>query len=144
LAENFKYTQYPSVNAGQPSHVTIGGIDLAIGKYSPHPDLAFKAALCLRNTAHQLIAATEGGLPPTLEGIYQHPPKSFVKAYPFYKQVLVALQHASVRPKTPAYQNVSIVISHAVSPPSGIDPQGTANTIQSQISDALASKGLVP
>ncbi|MCW2656659.1 MAG: transporter substrate-binding protein, partial [Jatrophihabitans sp.] len=50
----------------------------------------------------------------------------------------------SVRPKTPAYQNVSIVVSHAVSPPSSINPDSTEKTISSQIKDALASKGLIP
>ena len=45
-----------------------------------------------------------------------------VTAYPFHAEILAALQNASVRPKTPAYQTVSIVISHHVSPPAGIDP----------------------
>ncbi len=57
---------------------------------------------------------------------------------------LTALQTASVRPKTPAYQNISIVISHLVSPPAGIDPVGTEQTMKSQINDALQSKGLIP
>ena len=144
LAKNFKWAQYPSVIPGKPARVTIGGIDLAISKYSPHPQLAFKAALCLRNKPHQLLAAIKGGLPPTLVSIYQNPPPAFVKAYPFYKEVFSSLQNASVRPKTPAYQNLSIVVSHSVSPPSSINPQGTANTIQSQTFNALASKGLVP
>ena len=144
LFKVFKYAQYPSVVAGKPSKVTIGGIDLAISAYSPHPSLAFQAALCLRNKPHQVLAAVKGGLPPTLKSIYTNPPKSFAKAYPFYKQILTALQNASVRPKTPAYQNISIVISHNVSPPSSINPQSTADTIRSQISDALASKGLIP
>ena len=45
--------QVGAVPAGQspvqPARVTIGGIDLAVSKYSPHPDLAFQAALCLRD-----------------------------------------------------------------------------------------------
>jgi multiple sugar transport system substrate-binding protein len=49
-----------------------------------------------------------------------------------------------VRPKTPAYQNISIVISHLVSPPAGIDPVGTEQTMASQINEALQSKGLIP
>jgi multiple sugar transport system substrate-binding protein len=57
---------------------------------------------------------------------------------------LTALQNASVRPQTPAYQNISIVISHLVSPPAGIDPVPTEATMRSQIGDALQSKGLIP
>jgi multiple sugar transport system substrate-binding protein len=64
--------------------------------------------------------------------------------YPFHADILTALQQASVRPKTPAYQNISIVISHLVSPPAGIQPASTEQTMASQINDALQSKGLIP
>jgi len=142
LFKNFKWAQYPAVKAGEPSHVTIGGIDLAISKYSKHSDLAFQAALCLRNRDNQKIAATKGGLPPTLADLYQDP--SLQADYPFRKDILTALENASVRPQTPAYQNLSIVISHAVSPPTGVKAQSTANKITSQLKDALESKGLIP
>jgi trehalose/maltose transport system substrate-binding protein len=142
IFKNFKWALYPQVNPGTPSKVTIGGIDLAISKYSPNPQLAFQAALCLRNRQNQLNAAVKGGLPPTLESLY-HDPQMF-PAYPFHADILTALQHASVRPKTPAYQNISIVISHLVSPPAGIQPESTEKSMVGQINDALVSKGLIP
>jgi multiple sugar transport system substrate-binding protein len=144
LADNFRWTQYPTVKASEHSHVTIGGIDLAVSSYSTHADAAFKAALCLRNKQNQLIAATVGGLPPTIESIYTHPTASFKKSYPMYQAIFDALKTASVRPKTPAYQSVSIVISHTLSPPGGQDPVSAVNTMTSQIQDALDSKGLIP
>jgi multiple sugar transport system substrate-binding protein len=142
LFKHFKWALYPRVNANEPSRVTIGGIDMAISKYSPHPQQAFEAALCLRNKQNQLNAAIKGGLPPTLESLY-HDPAMF-PAYPFHADILTALQTASVRPKTPAYQNISIVISHLVSPPAGIQPASTEQTMKGQINEALQSKGLIP
>jgi multiple sugar transport system substrate-binding protein len=142
LFKHFKWTLYPRVDPNKPSKVTIGGLDLAISKYSPHPDLAFQAALCLRDRENQLNSAIKGGLPPTLESLY-HDPKMF-KDYPFHADILTALQQASVRPQTPAYQNISIVISHLVSPPAGIQPVSTEQTMVGQINDALQSKGLIP
>jgi multiple sugar transport system substrate-binding protein len=142
LFKYFKWTLYPRVNANEPAHVTIGGIDLAISKYSPHPDLAFQAALCLRDPANQLVAATKGGLPPTIASLYNNP--ALFADYPFHADILAALQTASVRPKTPAYQNLSIVISHLVSPPAKIIPVSTEKTMASQLNDALQSKGLIP
>jgi multiple sugar transport system substrate-binding protein len=65
-------------------------------------------------------------------------------AYPFHADILTALQTASVRPKTPAYQTVSIVISHHVSPPASIDPVATEKALVPEINDALASKGVIP
>jgi trehalose/maltose transport system substrate-binding protein len=142
LFKHFKWALYPSVISGKPARVTIGGIDLAISKYSPHPQQAFAAALCLRDKENQLNAAVKGGLPPTLESLY-HDPAMF-PAYPFHADILTALQNASVRPKTPAYQNISIVISHLVSPPAGIDPVPTEQTMRTQINEALLSEGLIP
>ncbi|WP_371667916.1 ABC transporter substrate-binding protein [Streptomyces sp. NBC_00289] len=142
LFKDFRWAPYPRVDADRPSRPTIGGIDLAVSAYSRHPQLAFEAALCLRNRENQLTAALEGGLPPTLRGIYDEAP--FVKAYPFAKEVLAALQTASVRPLTPAYQNVSIAVSHTLSPPSGIKPVSSVNTISEQIDDALRSEGVIP
>ena len=49
LFKHFKWALYPGIVPGQPARVTIGGIDLAVSKYSPNPDLAFQAALCLRD-----------------------------------------------------------------------------------------------
>jgi ABC-type glycerol-3-phosphate transport system substrate-binding protein len=142
LFKNFKWALYPRVNPNEPAHVTIGGIDLAISKYSTHPGLAFQAALCLRNRPNQLVAAIKGGLPPTIASLYNDP--KLFKDYPFHADILKALQTASVRPKTPVYQNLSIVISHLVSPPAGINPVSTEQTMADQFKNALQSKGLVP
>jgi multiple sugar transport system substrate-binding protein len=142
LFKHFKWALYPGVIPGRPARVTIGGIDLAISKYSPHPDLAFQAALCLRNRENQLNAAVKGGLPPTLESLYSDP--AMATAYPFHADILSALQTASVRPQTPAYQSVSIVISHHVSPPAGIDPPATEQAMAAEINKALQSKLVIP
>ncbi|MFI1418673.1 ABC transporter substrate-binding protein [Streptomyces sp. NPDC020731] len=142
LFENFRWAPYPRVDAGRPARPTIGGIDLAVSAYSRHPDLAFEAALCLRNRENQLTAALEGGLPPTLRALYDEP--AFMKEYPFSEEVLAALESASVRPLTPAYQNVSIAVSHTLSPPSGIEPESAVDTIGEQIDEALRSEGVIP
>jgi multiple sugar transport system substrate-binding protein len=142
IFKNFKWALYPRVNANVPAHVTIGGIDMAVSRYSTHPDLAFQAALCLRDRQNQLIAATVGGLPPTIASLYNDP--AMQAAYPFRADILQALETASVRPKTPAYQNLSIVISHLVSPAAAINPASAEQSMVSQLKDALVSKGLIP
>ena len=122
--------------------MTIGGIDLAVSAYSTHKNLAFQAALCLRDAQNQLIGATVGGVPPTIASLYTNP-KLFPN-YPMHAAILASLANASVRPQTPFYQVVSIDISHLISPPSGISPTGTEQSLVGQINNALASKGLVP
>jgi multiple sugar transport system substrate-binding protein len=142
LFKHFKWALYPEVIPGVPAKVTIGGIDLAVSSYSAHKALAFQAAECLRDKQNQFINATIGGVPPTLASLYSDP-KMFPD-YPFHADILYALQHASVRPKTPVYQVVSIDISHLVSPPNGINPTATAKSMANQINNGLQSKGLIP
>ncbi|CAM5528720.1 ABC transporter substrate-binding protein [Kitasatospora aureofaciens] len=142
LFPHFHWAPYPAVTPDRPAGVTIGGIDLAVGAYSRHPDLAFEATLCLRSRDNQLTNALKGGLPPSLRSLYRT--EELTRSYPFAADVLAALDSASVRPQTPAYQNVSIAISHTLSPPAGIRPEKDVADLRGQIQDALGSKGLIP
>jgi len=138
----FKWALYPEITPGVPAKVTIGGVDLAVSAYSQHKALALQAALCLRDKQNQLIGATVGGVPPTITSLYSDP--AMFADYPFHADILQALEHASVRPKTPVYQVVSIDISHLISPPANINPASTEKHMTNQLNNALQSKGLVP
>jgi multiple sugar transport system substrate-binding protein len=142
LFKVFKWAPYPSVIPGKPARVTIGGIDLAVSRYTQHPQLAFQAALCLRNAQNQLTAAIKGGLPPTLASVYNNP--KMQSAYPFRHLILAQVNNGAVRPKTPLYQVVSVQISHQVSPPSSINPVPTEQSLRTGINNALQGKGLTP
>src|ERR1044072_3890528 len=142
LFKDFRWAPYPRVDANRPSRPTIGGIDLAVSAYTRYPALAFQAALCLRSRDNQLTATLKGELPPTRRGLYDEP--DLINDYPFAKEVLTALETASVRPQTPAYQNVSIAISHPLPPPSAIKPESSVDTIRDQIDKALRSEGVIP
>ena len=142
IFKHFKWALYPEVISGVPAKVTIGGIDLAVSAFSQHKALAFQAALCLRDAQNQLTAANVGGVPPTIASLYSNP--ALFANYPFHADILQELENASVRPKTPVYQVVSIDISHLISPPSGIIPATTMHSMISQLNNALQSKGLVP
>jgi trehalose/maltose transport system substrate-binding protein len=142
LFKVFKWAPYPSVYPGRPARVTIGGIDLAISSTSQHAQLAFQAALCLRNAENQLNAAIKGGLPPTLASVYNNP--KMQSAYPFRRLILAQVNNGAVRPKTPLYQVVSVQISHLVSPPASIVPVSTEQSLRTGINNALQGKGLTP
>jgi multiple sugar transport system substrate-binding protein len=142
LFKTFKWALFPQITPGVPAKVTIGGTDLAVSAYSQHKALAFQAALCLRDRQNQIINADVGGVPPTLTSLYSDP--ALFADYPFHADILKELQDASVRPKSPVYQVVSIDISHILSPPAGINPASTEKAMVGQLNDALQSKGLVP
>ena len=142
LFKVFKWAPYPSVYPGKPARVTVGGIDYAISSTSQHAQLAFQAALCLRNAENQLNAAVKGGLPPTLASVYNNP--KMQSAYPFRHLILAQVNNGAVRPKTPLYQVVSVQTSHLISPPASIVPVPTEQSLRTGINNALQGKGLTP
>ena len=141
LAKVFGYTNYPSVNPGQPAKVTIGGSNLGVSAYSKYPQYDFQAIKCLTNEANQKVDAIKGGLPPTLSSLYDNP--SFVKAYPFAALIRKQVQTGGVRPQTPAYADVSLAIAKSVSPPSSIQVNGFVSALRSKLNDALKSGALL-
>ncbi|OHV29697.1 ABC transporter substrate-binding protein [Parafrankia colletiae] len=142
LAEQIGWTQWPTLVPGQPSHSTIGGYNLAVGAHSRHQAEAADAIACITGRDNQIRNAIDGGLPPTLEDLYTD--QRFIDGgYPFAAAIYTALQNASVRPQTPAYQSVSLQIAHTLSPPSSAST-GRLSQLRGAIADALESKGLVP
>ncbi|MDQ3988041.1 MAG: ABC transporter substrate-binding protein [Actinomycetota bacterium] len=142
VGDVFDWAPYPSVVEGEPASVTIGGLNLAVSSTSRYPEQAFEAIQCLRNRENQLRNAREGGVPPTLEALYTDP--AFQEAYPAWEAIKTSLDNASVRPESPAYQSISIVLSNALNPPNEINPDAMVDDLARQVEDAVNSQGLVP
>lgn len=68
----------------------------------------------------------------------------FQEAYPQGDLLLESLETASSRPISPVYQNISTIISSTLSPPTGIDPERTAEELDEAITDAIEGKGILP
>lgn len=140
IFKNLAWAPYPSVTAGGPNKAPIGGINWGVGGYTKHPDEAFRAASCLRNAQNQKEAAIKGGLPPTLNSLYDDP--SLIKVYPFGKLIRAQVNSGAVRPVTPAYADVSLAVYKTVSPAANIKLDGFVEDLRAKLKDALNSKGL--
>jgi multiple sugar transport system substrate-binding protein len=138
----FGFATYPGVKPGEPAKVTIGGLNLAVGKNSQHKAEAFEAIRCLRNVENQRYTSIEGGLPAVRESLYDDP--AFQAKYPQYAIIREQLTNAAVRPATPVYQAVSTRISATLAPITDIDPERTADELADQVQKAIDGKGLIP
>jgi multiple sugar transport system substrate-binding protein len=141
IAKEMGYAPYPQMIAGKPARVTIGGSNLGVSAYSPHANLAFQAAACMVQRKYQLTAATAGGLPPVLASLYDDP--AVAKSYPFHALIKKQLTTYGIRPKTPAYSDVSLAVQKTLSPPSAINPFTAVSQLRSQIKAALSSGALL-
>jgi multiple sugar transport system substrate-binding protein len=142
VGDVFAWAPYPAVEPGGNANVTIGGLNLAVSDTSRYPQAAFEAIQCLRNRPNQLRNAVEGGVPPTLEALYTDP--AFQREYPAWRAIKASLDDASVRPESPAYQSISIVISALLNPPAEIRPAQLVDELARQVERAVNSEGLVP
>lgn len=165
IFDDMGWTVYPGMIPGQPSKSTIGGLNIAVPSTSKHQDLAFEAIQCLRNEENQLNNALAGGVPPTLTKLYTQATPEFREQYPFYREIFESLNTldpaglgpeaqallpnprrvgVAVRPLTPAYQSISVLLSDKLSPPEQIDPETLVPELGDTIELAVDSTGLVP
>src|SRR3954449_13367820 len=135
---NLGIARYPSVTPGQPSHVTFGGINLGVSKYSKHSALAFEAAKCIAQPANQIVTSEKGGLAPTQASLYTNP--RVKKAFPFAKLMQETLKDGVARPVLPAYSDISLAVQDALHPPGGIDPQAAIKTLGDNLKKAKEGK----
>jgi len=141
VAEHMGWARWPAVEPGRPSRVTIGGINLGVGAFSRHPDLARRAAACIASPESQRLAAEHGGLPPTSDRLYDDPQ---VRAtIPFADLLRETLRDAVQRPRTPLYNDVSLAISRTLHPLSKIEPERDAWRLRDAVGRALHSEGLL-
>jgi trehalose/maltose transport system substrate-binding protein len=94
---------------------TLGGWQLAVSKYSKHPDVAADVALFLASKDEQKIRAIEGSLNPTIMSLYQDP--DVLKAVPFFGSLYDVFTNAVARPSTataPKYNDVSTIFFNGV------------------------------
>jgi multiple sugar transport system substrate-binding protein len=140
IFKDIAWAPYPRVDANTPSRAPIGGFNWGVGGNTTHPDQAFAAAACLRNEANQREFALKGGLPPTLEGLYDDP--SFKKEYPFGDAIRQSLANAAVRPRTPVYSDVSQAIFTTLHPPASVKPS-EAGALRDKVQKALQGEALL-
>jgi multiple sugar transport system substrate-binding protein len=142
VVDEFAWAPYPRVDPSRPATVTIGGFNIGVSTTGGNQDLAFEAAQCLRNRENQLTNATQGGVPPTLAELYDDP--AFQAEYPAWEAIRDSLENASVRPLTPAYTSISIVLADLLNPPAQIDPDTVVPRMAQEVERAVNSEGLVP
>jgi trehalose/maltose transport system substrate-binding protein len=94
---------------------TLGGWQLAVSKYSEHPDVAADVALFLTSAEEQKTRAIEGSFNPTVMSLYQD--ADVCAANPFMCQLYDVFINAVARPSTataPNYNETSVAFFQAV------------------------------
>lgn len=94
---------------------TLGGWQLAVSRYSKHPDLAADLVLYLTSRTEQRRRAIVGGYNPTWPALYRDP--EILKANPHMRELAFMLERAVSRPARQTgyrFSRVSAAISSSV------------------------------
>jgi multiple sugar transport system substrate-binding protein len=132
------WARYPRTEADKPSRPPLGGINIGVGAYTKHRDLAFEAARCLAQPKNQVVASEKGGLPPTTESEYDNP--KVKKALPFSDLLRESIESGAPRPVNPAYSDISLAIQKTYHPPDQIKPGEIVTKLQDRMDKAAEGK----
>ncbi|MGN6695395.1 MAG: ABC transporter substrate-binding protein [Aquihabitans sp.] len=156
VAREMRWARFPAVSEDVPSKVAIGGFNLGVGGYTKHPQEAFDAVSCLVGEDNQITNATEGGLLPVTEALYDDPKlteatteievdgkTTEVRSFPYADVIKDELADAIVRPQTPYYNDVSLAIARTLHPTKDIDPEADVQRLRDAITRALKGEGLL-
>lgn len=114
IAGNFSVAPLPAGPSGTPS-ATLGGWQLAVSRYSEHPDVAADFALFAASLEGQKQNALMTSRIPTIEALYSD--EDVLAEYPWFGSLFDVFTNAVARPSTataPNYSATSAVFFNAV------------------------------
>ncbi len=114
IAGLFDVSPLPAGDSGSGA-ATLGGWQLAVSKYSAHPEEAAKLALFMASYDEQKYRAIQGSLNPTIKALYDDP--DVLEANPFFGSLYDVFINAVARPSTataPNYSDVSAAFFNSV------------------------------
>ncbi|MFF7974713.1 extracellular solute-binding protein [Streptomyces sp. NPDC007905] len=95
-----------------PGKSVLGGSNLAVNTHARHPDSAARLIAYLTSESVQRQVLTRGALPPVRAALYDDP--TLVRRFPYLPTLRAAVRTAAPRPKSPHYDQVSLVVQAVV------------------------------
>ncbi|MFF3203979.1 ABC transporter substrate-binding protein [Streptomyces sp. NPDC002962] len=95
-----------------PGTSVLGGSNLAVNAHAEHPDTAARLIAYLTSEGVQRQVLTRGALPPVRADLYEDP--ELVRRFPYLPTLRTSVLTAAPRPKSPRYDQVSMVVQAVV------------------------------
>ncbi|KUL25165.1 ABC transporter substrate-binding protein [Streptomyces regalis] len=95
-----------------PGTSVLGGSNLAVSAHARHPDSAARLIAYLTSERVQRQVLTRGALPPVRADLYEDP--ELVREFPYLPTLRESVLTAAPRPKSPRYDQVSLVVQAVV------------------------------
>jgi multiple sugar transport system substrate-binding protein len=138
VVDDIGWARYPEVAAGEPP---LGGINLAIGNFTDHPDEALAAAKCITSLPSNVQYMIESGNPAARSAAYDDP--EVQAAYPMADLIRDSIDSAGPRPVTPYYGDVSTSVQRTWHPASSVNSPSTPEDTDTYMSEVLSGDRLL-
>ncbi|MEU9226291.1 ABC transporter substrate-binding protein [Streptomyces massasporeus] len=102
----------PLPGSDGPGTSVLGGSNLAVSAHARHPDSAARLIAYLTSERVQRQVLTRGALPPVRADLYQDP--ALIRRFPYLPTLRTSVLAAEPRPKSPRYDQVSLVVQAVV------------------------------
>ena len=141
VLDDVGWALYPATVEGEEPRPPYGGINLGVGAFSEHTDLAYAAAECIAAPENQVEYFLTNGNPPSNAAAYDDP--EIQETFPMADLIRQSLEQAAPRPQTPFYNEVSGGLQQTWHPPSDIDPERTPGRAGEFITAVLRGEQLL-
>ncbi|WAZ20947.1 ABC transporter substrate-binding protein [Streptomyces cinnabarinus] len=95
-----------------PGTSVLGGSNLAVSTHARHPESAARLMAYLTSEPVQRQVLTRGALPPVRSDLYEDP--ELIREFPYLPTLRESVLTAAPRPKSPRYDQVSLVVQAVV------------------------------
>jgi multiple sugar transport system substrate-binding protein len=140
IVADIGWAMYPRAVAGEPSRPPLGGIDIGIGHWSRHPDLAVDVTRCITSAQNQTYYFLHEGNPAARSAVFDDP--AVQKEFPMAATLRESLQAAAPRPQTQFYGDISAALQREFHPPASVNDE-TPRRAADLIHQVLAGEALL-
>ncbi len=141
VLDDIGWARYPRVDAEQPSAPPLGGINLAIGNFTEHPDEALDAVKCITSVESNAQYMVEAGNPAARAAAYDDP--AVREAFPMADLIRESIDEAGPRPITPYYGDVSTSVQRTWHPSNEVEAPSTPERTDTYMSEVLQGERLL-
>ena len=141
VLEDMAWARYPRTDPDRPSTPPLGGINLAIGNFTQHPDAAVDAVKCITTVENNVQYMVEAGNPAARGAAYDDP--AVREAFPMADLIRESINEAAPRPITPYYGDVSTSVQRTWHPARDVRAPGTPEETDQYMGEVLSGDRLL-
>jgi multiple sugar transport system substrate-binding protein len=141
VVDDIGWARYPEAIAGEPSKPPLGGINLAIGAYTKHPDQALALVKCLTSLQSNIDYMLDSGNPAAKRAAYDDP--KVREAFPMADLIRNSINEAGPRPITPYYNDVSTSVQINWHPSTSVHAPQTPDKTATFMTEVLHGERLL-